>query len=196
VLIASLCGYVALLGTMNQFGFDRGALWMDVAVGDVVRDELIGKNLGTCTAVGPLLAVVGVGLAAASGGWVYVPATWLLGAAGLGAGLGIANVVSVRFPVRLPESRSPFGGQGGGQGCTTSLIILGCTLVQNLAIAPVAIATLIAVRIAPASLVVVAPMCAAYGAAVWLVGLRIATATGRRRQPELLQAVDPAQSDR
>ncbi len=195
VLLASLAGYVVVLQSMNQFGFDRGALWMDTAAGDVARDELIGKNLAVCTQAGPPLLIVGVTLAAAGGGWAYLPAALLVAVAGLGAGLGIGNVVSVRFPIRLPESKSPFGGSGGGQGCATSAIVLGCSVVQNLAIAPVAIATLVAVRVAPVSLVVVAPACAVYGALLWWVGLSTATGYARAHQPELLQAVDPARSD-
>lgn len=195
VLLATLAGYVVLLQSLNQFGFDRGALWMDVAAGDLVRAELLGKNLAVCAQVAPVLLVVGVGLAAAGGGWAYLPAALLVALAGLGAGLGIGNVVSVRYPVRLPESRSPFGGSGGGQGCATSALVMLGSLVQNLAIAPVAVATLVAVNVAPASLIVVAPACAVYGGLLWWLGLNLATNYGRAHQPELLTAVNPERSD-
>ena len=195
VLLASLAGYVVVLQSMNQFGFDRGALWMDAAAGDVVRAELMGKNLANAMLVAVPLVVAAVVLAGAGGGWAFLPAALLVAVAGLGAGLGIGNVVSVRWPIRMPESKSPFGGAGGGQGCATSAIVLGCSVLQNLVIAPVAVTTLIAVNLAPVSLVVVAPLCALYGGVLWWAGLSVATSYARRHQPELLQAVDPARSD-
>ncbi len=195
VMVATLAGYMVVLQSLNQFGFDRGALWIDVVAGDVARDELIGKNLATGTVVAFPLLVVAVSLAAAGGGWAYLPAALLITVAGMGAGLAVANVASVRYPVRLPESRSPFGGGGGGQGCATGFIVWLCILAQNVAIAPVALATVVAVRVAPASLVVVAPACAVYGMVLWWAGLTVATSYARDHQPELLQAVDPARSD-
>ena len=104
------------LGAMNQFGPTSGALWLDVVAGDRVRAELVGKNVALLIFVAPMVVVVGTVAAVLTGGWPYLPAALLLAVAGLGAGLGVANVVSVRFPVRLPDGRSPFGGLGGGQG--------------------------------------------------------------------------------
>lgn len=195
VLLATLAGYIVVLGSLNQFGFDRGALWMDMAAGNHVRDELVGKNLATCIQIAPVVMVVGVALAALTGGWLYLPAAVVISVAGLGAGLATANVVSVRFPVRLPESKSPFGGSGGGQGCATSGIVLVCTVAQNLIIAPVAVAALVATRVAPAWLIILAPACALYGGLLWWAGLTIAIRYGEAHQPELLEAVDPARSD-
>ena len=46
------------------------------------------------------------------------------GLAGLGAGLAVSDVVSVRYPQRVPETRSPFGGGGAGQGCAAGLVAM------------------------------------------------------------------------
>jgi hypothetical protein len=130
-------------------------------------------------------------LAVVSGGWIYVPAAVVVSAAGLGAGLAVANVVSVRFPQRLPETRSPFGGAAGGQGCITALILLVAIMVQGLLLAPVAIATGVCIALWPVGLVIVVPACAGYGYLLWRQGIAIAEGWAWWRQPELLLAVDP-----
>jgi ABC-2 type transport system permease protein len=190
VLIASLAGYVAIVGAMNQFGFDGGALWVDIVAGNVVRDELVGKNLALLVEVLPVVLVSSVALAVFTGGWIYVPAALLLAAAGLGAGMGVANVVSVRYPVRLPESRSPFAGRAAGQGCVTSLVLTLAAVLQAVILAPVAIAAGLCVAFAPLALVIVAPACAVYGYGLWQAGTKMAERWAWWRQPELLLAVD------
>lgn len=195
VLLATLAGYIVVLGAMNQFGSDGAALWLDVVAGDRVHEELIGKNLALLILVLPIVTGVGAVVAAVSNGWLFLPATCLLAIAGLGAGLGIANMASVRFPIRLPDTRSPFGGYGGGQGCATTAMVLGCSLAQNLVIAPVVVAAAVTTAVAPVALVVVAPVCAAYGAGLWWIGLTIATRWARGHQPEMVRALDPARSD-
>jgi hypothetical protein len=99
--------------------------------------------------------------------------------------------VSVRYPQRLPETRSPFGGAAGGQGCITALMLLLAVFVQGVLLAPVAIATGICVALAPVGLVIVVPACAAYGYVLWRQGVTMAERWAWWRQPELLLAVDP-----
>lgn len=191
VVLASLTGYLALIGATNQFGFDGGALWLDIVAGNRVRDELIGKNVALLAQVLPVVFLSSVVLAAASGGWIYVPAALVIAVAGLGAGLAVANVASVRYPMRIPDTRSPFGGAGAGQGCALGVLLLVGMFLQVLLLLPVAIATGLCVAFAPALLIVVAPACAAYGFALWRLGLASAVRWAWWRQPELLLAVDP-----
>ena len=191
VLFASFAGYLALLGALNQFGFDGGAFWLDVVAGNRIRDELVGKNFAVLVQVLPVVFLGSVVLAAFSGGWLYVPVAVVVSAAGVGAGLAVANVVSVRFPQRLPESKSPFATRAGGQGCITSLVFFLAMAVQGLLLAPVAIATAVSAAVAPIALVVVAPLCAAYGYALWRAGVAIAERSAWWRQPEMLLAIDP-----
>jgi ABC-2 type transport system permease protein len=192
VLLSSLTGYVTVLNSMNQFGFDGGALWLDIVAGQVVRTELIGKNVATVVTVMPGVLVAAVILAAFSGGWLFVPAALLLGLGGVGVGLSVANVTSVRFPQRVPDTRSPFGGAGAGTGCVTAIAMLGAMVVQGALLTPVVIAATIAVLAFPPALIVVAPMAVGYGFVLWRVGLGMADRWAWWRQPELLKAVDPA----
>jgi ABC-2 type transport system permease protein len=194
VLLASLAGYVTILNSMNQFGFDGGALWLDVVAGQVVRAELIGKNVATAVMVVPGILVAAVVLAAFSGGWLFVPAAVVLGVAGVGVGLSVANVTSVRLPQRLPDTRSPFGRGGSGNGCVTVLAVMLAMAIQALLLSPVVIAAAIAVVVNPWLLAVVAPAAAGYGFLLWRAGLRVAGEWAWWRQPELLLAVDPRRS--
>jgi ABC-2 type transport system permease protein len=191
VLIASIAGYIALIGALNQFGFDGGALWLDIVAGNGIRAELIGKNVALLIQALPVVLVGSLVLASASDGWAYIPAGLVIAAAGLGAGLGVANVLSVRYPQRIAETKSPFGGSAGGQGCVTALILLVGMFVQGLLLAPVAIAAAVCAAVAPAALVIVAPACALYGYVLWRAGTANATRWAWWRQPEILLAVDP-----
>ncbi len=194
VLLATVSGYIAVIGSSNQFGLDGPAVWLDMVAGDTMRSVLIGKNVAVALEVLPIVALVGLALAVRTGGWVYLPAAVLLAAGGLGVGLATANVISVRFPIRLPENRSPFAGSGGGQGCSTSLVLLACAFVQNLLLAPVGIAVAIAMFVGPAWLLLVVPLATVYGAGMWFAGVQVATSVGRERLPEILVRVDPART--
>jgi ABC-2 type transport system permease protein len=195
VLLATLGGYIVLLGAINQYGVDGGALWLDVVAGDRVAAELIGKNVALVIRVLPVVAVVGVIIAATKGGWLYLPAALVLSGAGLGAGLASGNVASVRFPVRLPDNNNPFAGNAGGEGCASGVVIALCVIVQNILLAPVVIAAAVAAAVAPIALVVVAPASAVYGGLLWWGGLVSASKWARTHQPELIRAVDPVRSD-
>jgi ABC-2 type transport system permease protein len=191
VLLGSLAGYLVLLGSMNQFGFDGAAYWLDVVAGNQLRAELVGKNVATLVQALPVVALGSVLLAAWSGGWAYVPASLVLAGAGIGAGLGVANVASVRFPQRVRDRRNPFGASQGGQGCVTGLMLLLAMIVQGLLLAPVGIAAGLCAAFAPAALVVVAPACAVYGGALWWAGVVVALRWAWWRQAEILAAITP-----
>ena len=194
VLLATLAGYVAVLASSNQFGLDGAAAWLDVVAGDNIRTVLIGKNLALVLEVLPVVVVVGTTVAAVTGGWWYLPGAVLLGLSGIGAGLALADVVSVRFPVLVPDSRNPFASNAGGQGCVTSLILGGCALAQNLLLVPVAIGGLLVAAFGPVWFVVVAPISLAYGGVLWWGGLEVATRYGTTHQPEILARINPARS--
>jgi len=98
--------------------------------------------------------------------------------------------VSVRFPQRLPEARSPFAGRAAGQGCVTSFVLFAAMIVQGVILLPVALAGAVCVAVAPLALLVVAPLCTAYGYGLWRAGVTMAERWAFWRQPELLLAVD------
>jgi len=95
--------YLAIIGAMNQFGFDGGALWLDIVAGNRGSRRTDRQEHRGCVEVLSGRFVGSVVLAAFSGGWLYIPARLLIAATGLGAGLAVANVVSVRYPMRLPN---------------------------------------------------------------------------------------------
>ena len=191
VLLATLAGYIAVLGSSNQFGFDGPAGWLDLVAGDTMRSVLVGKNVAVVLEVMPVVVVVGTGVAALTGGWAYLPGAVLFALAGLGAGLALANNVSVRYPVRMSESRNPFGSNAAGQGCATSLVLGLCALLQNLMLVPVVLAGLLIVFVGPVWQLVVAPLSVAYGALLYWGGLELADRWGTARRPEILARVDP-----
>ncbi len=194
VLLASVAGYIAVLGSSNQFGLDGPAVWLDAVAGDTMRSVLVGKNVAVVLEVLPIVTVVGVATAALTGGWLYLPAAIVLALAGLGVGLATADVVSVLSPLPLPESRSPFASSGGGQGCSTGLILLVCIMIQNLLLLPVVGAVAVTAFAGPGWMLVAVPLATIYGVVMWIVGVRIAAAQGTQRLPEILRRVDPARS--
>jgi ABC-2 type transport system permease protein len=195
VLLSSVAGFIALFASMNQFGFDGAALWIDVIAGNRVRDEIVGKNVSLAVQVFPVMVAVGLLLAALSGGWAYLPASLVIGLAGLGAGLAVSDVVSVRYPQRVPETRNPFGGGGAGQGCAAGLVAMLGLLLQQLILAPVGIVGVVIAFAGPAVSIVLAPLVAIYGYVVWRAGVNSAARWLFWHQPELLNAVDPRRRD-
>ncbi len=194
VLLATLGAYIAVLGSSNQYGLDGAAVWIDMVAGRTARTVLIGKNLAVLIIVLPVVVVVGTGVAALTGGWVYLPGAIGFAVAGVGAGVATGNVISVRVPLRLPESRSPFAGAGGGQGCSTGLVLTICLLAQNVLLLPVVGAGLVTLAIGPAALVVTVPLAMVYGCLLWWVGLTLASGYADDHQPELLALVSPSRS--
>jgi ABC-2 type transport system permease protein len=191
VLVATTASYIAVLNSGNQIGMDGGARWIEAVAPGSARATFVGKNVAVALIFLPLALLTSVGAAAVTGGWGYVPAAGLLAAAGLAVGLGAANVVSVWAAVRVPESSNPFAGRSGGQGCATSAVLLACFVGQNAVLAPVVGGAVLAAVVAPAWLVLVAPLALVYGGAIWWVGTAMATRRLTDRQPEILALIDP-----
>ena len=194
VLLSTLTAYIVLLNCLNQFGLDGAAVWVDVVAGDTIRSVLIGKNVAVSLEVLPVVVTVGTVLAAITGGWIYLPSALLLAVAGLGAGLSTANVISVRFPFRLPESRSPFSGNGGGQGCATSALAMLGLLALGIILAPLAIVAAVGTIAGPGWLLLASIPALGYGALLWWFGLSAASTYGRAHDPDRIAAVDPARA--
>lgn len=194
VLLATLGAYIAVLGSSNQFGLDGAAAWLDMVAGRTARTVMTGKNVAVALVVLPIVVAVGTVVAALTGGWVYLPGAVGFALAGVGAGVATGNVVSTRFPLRLPESKSPFAGAGGGQGCSTMAILTVCLIVQNVLLLPVLGAALVSVALGPVSLLVTVPAALAYGGGLWWAGLALATTYADDHQPELLAQISPARS--
>jgi ABC-2 type transport system permease protein len=191
VLVAGVGGYLVVFNTLNQFGVDGAAGWLDVVAGNRARAVLVGKNVAVGGLGVALVSVASVVLAAYTGGWGLLAASVLLGSAALVVGLGVANVTSVLVPVALPEQGNPFAGAGAGQGCLSAPLLSASLMVQGALIAPlvVAVALLATHHAAAATLVAVAGLL--YAVLLWRLGVRLAAERAGTHQPELLEAVDP-----
>ena len=181
--------------TLNQFGLDGAPLWMSITAGNDPRAELTGKNIASLLVMVPLAGVATIACAALTHGWTYAPLTIGLAPALFAVMLGIGNVISVRFPYAMPDRRNPFA-LNPGQGCATMVAGFTALAMQGIMLIPVAVVTAVAVHtqslaIATVIAVVVAN---AYGAAIWLLGRRIAWRFVWWRLPELLAAVSPRQA--
>jgi ABC-2 type transport system permease protein len=193
---STLLALVALLPasglTLNQFGLDGAALWPAVVAGGDARAELIGKNIATSLLVIPLVAVPAFITAAITGGWHFVPLTIGLAPGMLGVVLAVGNMVSVWAPYALPDRRNPLAGNPG-QGCVGGIAALSAVAVDAILLAPVGVIVAVALDTLPlaAATPLSIVLAGSYGAAAWLVGLRIASGHVAGRMPELLDAVSP-----
>jgi ABC-2 type transport system permease protein len=189
VLVAAAASPAAMLGAQNQFGIDGPAFWTDLLAGNL-RATLIGKNVALAATVLPVTLVSAMVLAARSGEWASVPAVVALALAGLGAGLAVANQLSVRFPWPMPQSSNPFGNRSAGVGCLVGMVGMVGVVAESILMAPVAVAAVLAAEAGTLPLLVAGLAGAAYGALIWLLGLRLAVGYAGPRQPEMLAAVD------
>lgn len=181
---------IALSGARvnNQLGLDGRAWWVHEAVGADWRADLAGKNLGLAAVSLTLTALTAVILAALSGGWTQLPAVALLAVALCLVQLAIGNVVSIRAPWAVPESRSNAFAANTGQGCFAGLVQLLALGALGLLSVPGIIA--VAVVHSTLSRVVVAAAGAAYGYGLWRLGTAMAIRSAHRRGPEILAALD------
>jgi ABC-2 type transport system permease protein len=190
VLASVSMAFLASQNSLNQFGFDGGAYWTQVAAGADPRGDLIGRNLASLLTGALTTAALAVALAAVTGGWPYVPVALCLGVGVLALSLGVADVVSVRFAYPLPEDASNLWAvQGTGQGCLVGVVQMVAFAAQGMLLLPL-LAVVVAGLVAwPAALVLVCPLAVAYGLFLWRVGLGLGAAWLTDHQPELLTAL-------
>jgi len=154
-----------------------------------LRAYLSGQNLALAVIAVPLLAAVSFGLAAAVRDPMEgFPAT-AVGLAGLGAALGLSNILSVLLPYpMIKRAGSPMRAPGDGYTAYGLAGNLGSLIGVAVLAAPVIIAAALtstdqaAVRI-PALMA----GAAAYGLALAWAGVRVSAAAATGRLPELCQ---------
>jgi len=178
------------LQSLNELGIDGARYWTNVAAGDDIKADLLGKNLARAVVGSGFLVVALPLLAAATGGWSRLPAALGLAAVILGITVGTGNIASVAVPVPIPESRTNMWSSGSmGQG----LALLGPTLlamiVDGTMIVPFAIASFLVHDPRWVAALIVAEVAA--GAGAWRAGLAIGVRRARGRMPELLEALSP-----
>ena len=170
----------------NQFGFDGPRHWANVAAGDDVRSDLLGKNLAVAAQAALVAAVAGLASAALTGGWARLPVAVALAVAVVGLCLGMGNVTSVVAPVPLPDADTNIWSRGNaGQGMAAMGPNL-LTLVTSAAVlGPLGAGALLVDN--PVWTVALMGLMVAVGAGSWRWGLRSAVRRSRHRQPELLE---------
>jgi ABC-2 type transport system permease protein len=132
----------SLLGmqTINPYGLDGQALWINVLAWDSprrVRTDLAGRQLTYLIVATPTLAAMAVlsGILADRPEDI-VPAV-IGGLTLFGIILGGGALNSVLLPMTVPDRGNPFGGSVTGQGCVTSLgsmALVGIAVVLSLPI--------------------------------------------------------------
>jgi ABC-2 type transport system permease protein len=192
VLAALLMVFLLSQNSMNQFGHDGPAYWTNLAAGADPRGDLVGKNLATALAGLAATVALAVVLAAVTGGWLYVPVALCLAVGVLAVSLGVADVVSVRFPYPLPEVTSNLWAvQAPGQGCLVGLVQMAAFAVQGLLLLPLLALVGVGLAAWPPALAIACPVAVLYGIVLWRVGLDIGTRWLRGHQAELLAELSP-----
>jgi ABC-2 type transport system permease protein len=192
VLLALIVVFLVTQNSLNQFGWDGPAYWANAVSGADPRGDLVGRNLAALLAGLLTTAVLTVALALVTGGWLYVPVTLCLATGMLGVALGVADVVSVRFPYPVPEVTSNLWAvQGTGQGCLVGVMQMLAFTLQGVVLLPLVVLVGVGLFAWRPALAIACPAAVLYGLAVWRVGLGIGARWLRGHQPELLAALSP-----
>lgn len=140
-MVFAVCGvaWFAAMSGANRFGQDGSACWLLVASGAdrrTARRDLLGGDAALAVVLVPLLLVVGVVLAAVTGGYDRLPAALGLAAAVLGTSLGLAGLASVLTPFPVPADQSnAFSNGASGQGFKAiGLVLLEAVLAAALSL--------------------------------------------------------------
>jgi ABC-2 type transport system permease protein len=191
MVLASLSmAFLASQNSLNQFGFDGAAYWTQAVSGADPRGDLTGRNLATLLAGMVGTVALATALAAVTGGWLYLPVVLWLGIGVLALSLGVADVVSVRFPYPLPDDTSNLWAvQGTGQGCLVGIVQMVAFAAQGLLLLPLLALVVVGLLAWPPALAVVCPVAVVYGGFVWRVGLGMGARWLADHQPELLTAL-------
>jgi ABC-2 type transport system permease protein len=194
---ALLLGALAMVflvtqNSLNQFGWDGPAYWANAVSGADPRGDLVGRNLAAMLAGLATTAALTLALAAVTGAWLYVPVALCLAAGVLAVALGVADVVSVRFPYPVPEVTSNLWAvEGTGQGCLVGLAQMLAVTVQGVLLLPLLVLVGVGAFVWRPALAIACPVAVLYGLAVWRVGLGISARWLRGHQPELLAELSP-----
>jgi ABC-2 type transport system permease protein len=192
VLTAVAVVFLVTQNSLNQFGWDGPAYWANAASGADPRGDLAGRNLAAMLVGLATAGVLAVALAAVTGGWLYVPVALCLAAGVLAVVLGVADVVSVRFPYPVPEVTSNLWAvQGTGQGCLVGLAQMLALTVEGVLLLPLLVLVAVGLLAWRPALAIACPVALLSGLAVWHAGLGISARWLRDHQPELLAELSP-----
>ncbi|KAB1147236.1 transporter [Streptomyces luteolifulvus] len=188
------CFAAGMLGIQmyNQFGQDTSAFWMVALTISTTRDayvELRARALALLVITLPYATLVTVLTTAMLGDWPTLPEALGLSFALLGAMLATGAWTSARFPYSIPQEG--YKNVAPGQVGLAWVSIFGGMIAAALLCAPVIVGTILlnASESGDPWSWLMLPAGAAYGAAITLLGLRLAAPRTARRLPEILAAV-------
>lgn len=188
------CFAAGMLGVLmyNQFGQDTSAFWMVAMTISSPRDayvELRGRALALLVITVPYATFVTVLTTAMLGDWTRLPEALGLSFALLGAMLATGAWASARFPYSIPQEG--YKNVAPGQTGLAWISIFGGMVGAALLCAPVIVLT-IWINVSEGGDQwgwALLPVGVAYGAALTLLGLRLAAPRTAARLPEILAAV-------
>ncbi|MER6045671.1 transporter, partial [Streptomyces sp. NPDC001856] len=188
------CFAAGMLGIQmyNQFGQDTSAFWMVATTVSSTRDayvELRARALALLVITLPYATLVTALTTALLGDWARLPEALGLSFALLGAMLATGAWTSARFPYSIPQEG--YKNVAPGQAGLAWIAIFGGMVAAALLCAPV-IALTIWLNVSAggdAWTWALLPTGAAYGAALTLLGLRLAAPHTATHLPEILTAV-------
>jgi ABC-2 type transport system permease protein len=191
------CFAAGMLGILmyNQFGQDTSAFWMVAMTISSARDayvELRGRALALLVITLPYATLVTVLTTALLGDWARLPEALGLSFALLGAMLATGAWASARFPYSIPQEG--YKNVAPGQTGLAWISIFGGMVGAALLCAPVIVLT-IWLNVSEGGETwswLLLPVGAGYGAAITLLGLRLAAPRTAARLPEILAAVSKA----
>ncbi|MFF8780788.1 transporter [Streptomyces sp. NPDC015140] len=191
------CFAAGMLGIQmyNQFGQDTSAFWMVAMTISSTRDayvELRARALALLLITLPYATLVTVLTTAMLDDWPALPETLGLSFALLGAMLATGAWTSARFPYSIPQEG--YKNVAPGQVGLAWISIFGGMVGAALLCAPViALTVWLNVSEGAADLGrLLLPVGTVYGAALTLLGLRLAAPRTAERLPEILTAVSKA----
>ena len=188
------CFAAGMLGIQmyNQFGQDTSAFWMVALTISSTRDayvELRARALALLVITLPYATLVTVLTTALLGDWPKLPEALGLSFALLGAMLATGAWTSARFPYSIPQEG--YKNVAPGQAGLAWVAIFGGMVAAALLCAPVIAVTiwLNASSDGDGWGWLLLPVGTLYGAAITLLGLRLAAPRTAQRLPEILAAV-------
>ncbi|MFI7344144.1 transporter [Streptomyces sp. NPDC050085] len=187
------CFAAGMLGIQmyNQFGQDTSAFWMvamTIASRRDAYEELRARALALLVITLPYAALVTLVTTAMLGAWSDLPEVLGLSFALLGAMLATGAWSSARFPYSIPQEG--YKNVAPGQAGLAWISIFGGMVAAALLCAPfLALTITLHATGADAWTWILLPVGTAYGAAVTLLGLRLAAPRTAARLPEILAAV-------
>ncbi len=184
-VFAGFLGLMFMAGNaFNIIGFDSPSLWLEfVAAGRVGRTQLRARSLAFSVSVAvPTVAAVAA-VAAVSGEWSEVGLALALVPAAALCLLGVGVFVSAWVPLPMADGDNPFRRPSGANGCSYGASIMGALVSVSVLFAPILVPAIVGDG---NWRYLLALSGAAWGYAIWSLGLRLGDRILLRRGPDLI----------